>query len=296
MKPQATAPSKRERRENAVQVLILLGTGGIAGAASFTHMHDWTMENAPHDTGDWFGWANAVVSDLIPIACALEIRRRLREGNKNIWYPLMVLLVFALLSLAAQVSQAKSSPSGWLLASIPAIGFLALTKLVLSTPARQPEPTVAGPAPQPQPDTHEALSGPVSGHQITPDTTAGQPDNRPDTTPQQPDMTPFEADTTRQHLEGETPYGSELTDTTPPAPDMQPDTELTMSEPPEDSQNEPDKEPDGDLDLNDMPTHSTAASIEWLYVNRPDWTQLKIAEHLGISERTVRRHKVPTLA
>ncbi|MEV6527938.1 hypothetical protein AB0M43_39060 [Longispora sp. NPDC051575] len=122
---------KSERVENIVQVLVLLAVGGVAGAASFTHMHDWTMAHAPADTHDWFGWANAVVSDLIPMAAALEIRRRRRNGQP-ISYPAAIMIGFALLSLAAQVARAEESPSGWLLASVPALGFLALTKLVLS--------------------------------------------------------------------------------------------------------------------------------------------------------------------
>jgi hypothetical protein len=93
------------------------------------------MANAPNGTGDWFGWTNAVVSDLIPMAAALEVRRRRRAGQPT-GYPLAVLVGFALLSLAAQGACAKPSASGWLLACIPALGFLALTKLVLSrTPA-----------------------------------------------------------------------------------------------------------------------------------------------------------------
>jgi len=44
-------------------------------------------------------------------------------------------LATAGLSLAAQFSQASPSISGWLLAGLPAIGFLALVKLVLASPA-----------------------------------------------------------------------------------------------------------------------------------------------------------------
>jgi hypothetical protein len=65
-----TKPSPGERLEGVAQVLILLVIGGIAAAASFTHVHDWTMANSPDGTGDWFGWANAVVSTLYPSALA----------------------------------------------------------------------------------------------------------------------------------------------------------------------------------------------------------------------------------
>ena len=52
-----------------------------------------------------------------------------------------VLIAAAALSLAAQVAQARHSLTGWLLAAVPALAFLALSKLVLSrttTPPRRP--------------------------------------------------------------------------------------------------------------------------------------------------------------
>ena len=55
------------------------GHRGHGRAASFTHVHDWTMRNAPPGTGSWFGWANAVISELTPTAAGIEIRRRKRQ-------------------------------------------------------------------------------------------------------------------------------------------------------------------------------------------------------------------------
>ena len=52
----------RVRHRSPHPVLV----AGMAGAASFTHVHDWTMHNSPAGTGNWFGWANAMVSELIP--------------------------------------------------------------------------------------------------------------------------------------------------------------------------------------------------------------------------------------
>ena len=71
--------SRTERAESIVQVLILLFVAGMAGAASFTHVHDWTMRNAPAGTGSWFGWANAVITELVPAAAGIEVRRRKRD-------------------------------------------------------------------------------------------------------------------------------------------------------------------------------------------------------------------------
>lgn len=142
--------SRSDRFEGVVLVVILLTVAGFAGAASFTHVKDWTLANSPAGTGEWFGWANAVISELVPVAALLTIRRRKRAGQ-SIRYPLFLLLAAAGLSLAAQVAVAKPGPSGWLLSSVPALAFMALVKLVLtpapkSTPAPAPAP-VSTPAP-----------------------------------------------------------------------------------------------------------------------------------------------------
>src|SRR5580693_9518613 len=102
---------KTGRAEGLVQVLILIAIAGMAGAASFTHVHNWTMSNAPHGTGSWFGWANAIISELTPTAAGIEIRRRQRQ-HRTAAYPMAVLIAAAALSLAAQVAQARPSITG----------------------------------------------------------------------------------------------------------------------------------------------------------------------------------------
>ncbi|MEU7923505.1 hypothetical protein [Micromonospora zamorensis] len=134
------------RLEGLVLVLILIAVGGSAGAASFTHVHDWTMANSPDNTPGWFGWANAVISELVPIAALLTIRRRRRTGAP-IGYPMVLLIAAAGLSLAAQLAVAKPGPSGWLLSAVPALAFMALVKLVLApAPTTQPMAPAAEPA------------------------------------------------------------------------------------------------------------------------------------------------------
>jgi hypothetical protein len=125
------------KAERLVQVLILILIAAMAGAASFTHVHDWTMHNAPPGTGSWFGWANAVISELTPTAAGIEIRRRKRT-RQPVTYPMAVLIAAAILSLAAQVAQARPTIAGWLSSAVPALAFLALTKLVLSSPRSVP--------------------------------------------------------------------------------------------------------------------------------------------------------------
>ncbi|MFY1703551.1 hypothetical protein ACN28G_17725 [Micromonospora sp. WMMA1923] len=126
-----TSASAGPRLEGVVLVLILIAVAGFAGAASFTHVKDWTLANSPTGTGQWFGWANAVISELVPIACLLTIRRRRRVGAP-IGYPLFLLIAAAGLSLAAQLAVAKPGISGWLLSAVPALAFMALVKLVLA--------------------------------------------------------------------------------------------------------------------------------------------------------------------
>ncbi|MFI7553089.1 hypothetical protein ACIBQ2_25470 [Micromonospora sediminimaris] len=137
-----------ERLEGVALVLILLAVGGMAGAASFTHVKDWTMAHAPAGTGEWFGWSNAVISELMPAAALLVIRRRRRrDPDASVAYPLVLLVAAVALSLAAQIAVANDSFSSRLLSSVPALAFLALSKLVLTgttktapAPVRREEP------------------------------------------------------------------------------------------------------------------------------------------------------------
>lgn len=148
-----TAPTRSERAEGAILVAILVVVGGAAGWASFTHVHDWTMTNSPAGTPDAFGWVNACVSELVPVAALLEIRRR-RRKNAPVGYPLALLVAAAGLSLAAQLAVAKPGLSGAILSAVPALAFMALVKLVLATkpgpvpPAEAvpPAPAIAAPA------------------------------------------------------------------------------------------------------------------------------------------------------
>ncbi|MGC4778822.1 DUF2637 domain-containing protein [Micromonospora chalcea] len=141
--------SRAARAESVVLVAILLVVGLAAGAASFTHVHDWTMTNSPAGTPDWFGWANACISELVPVAALLDIRRRRRAGRPT-GYPLGLLVAAAGLSLAAQLAVAKPGVSGGLLSAVPALAFMALVKLVF---ASAPAPTSA-----------TATAAPADGH------------------------------------------------------------------------------------------------------------------------------------
>ncbi|GIL27069.1 hypothetical protein [Actinocatenispora comari] len=123
--------SKTQRVEDVARLGIMAAIGVMAGAASFTHMHDWTMQALPHGTADWFGWANAVASELMPTCALLEIRRKRRAGG-SITYPVLLLVASGLLSLGAQVSQAGDTLTSKGLAALPAVAFMLLVKLVFS--------------------------------------------------------------------------------------------------------------------------------------------------------------------
>ncbi|MGA3538095.1 DUF2637 domain-containing protein [Micromonosporaceae bacterium DT194] len=177
MKPHPTA-TRADRVEGLVLVVILLLVAGFAGAASFTHVKDWTLDNSPAGTGEWFGWANAVISELVPVAALLTIRRRRRAGD-SIRYPMFLLVAAVALSLAAQLAVAKPGLSGWLLSAVPALAFMGLSKLVLATtpapvPADEPAPTVA-PAPPAMAPPAGPVTPPAPAVAPTPPTPASEP-------------------------------------------------------------------------------------------------------------------------
>lgn len=136
---------RADRIETLTLAAILTTVAAAAGWASFTHVHDWTMRHAPIGTPDAFGWVNAVISELVPVAALLTIKRR-RKADAPIGYPLFLLVAAGVLSLSAQLAVAQPSPSGWLLSAVPALAFMALVKLIFtSTPsANVPAPPVAG--------------------------------------------------------------------------------------------------------------------------------------------------------
>ncbi|WP_123607428.1 DUF2637 domain-containing protein [Micromonospora sp. Llam0] len=119
-------------------MVILLAIGSMAGAAAFTHVHDLSVAHGqPH----WIGWANAVAVELMAIYLGLEIRAR-RRACRPVGFVAVLLVGFALLSLAAQVAEAEPSVWGWIVAAVPSLAFLALVKVVLSSAPAVP----AGPA------------------------------------------------------------------------------------------------------------------------------------------------------
>ncbi|GAB7041236.1 MULTISPECIES: DUF2637 domain-containing protein [Catenuloplanes] len=167
--------TRAERFEGVVLVAILLTVGTLAGAASFTHVHDWTMHNSPAGTPDWFGWANAAISELLPIAALLTIRAR-RRADRPIGYPMFLLVCGVALSLSAQLAVAKPGISGWLLSAVPALAFMGLSKLVLSGKPAMPAAPIKAPVMEP---AHWVPTEPTPATEAHPSPGGDEPQPRP---------------------------------------------------------------------------------------------------------------------
>lgn len=132
--------TRTARIEGRVQIGIMLLMGGGAGAASFKHIHDLAVA---YGQPSWIGWANAVVVELMSIVAGLEIRRRKRTGQPA-GFVYLVFFGAVLISLAANVAKAHPSPWGWIMAALPALGFLAVVKIVLTRQPIETEPVRSG--------------------------------------------------------------------------------------------------------------------------------------------------------
>lgn len=133
------------RAEALAQVALMLGAGGVAAGAAWQHVVNLAQV---HGQPGWLAWADAAVIETTAISAGLEIRRRRRQGRPSgPWFA--VLIVSVALSLACQVAEAEPSAWGWLLAAVPAVGFLVLAKAALGATVAthvEPEPAPARPA------------------------------------------------------------------------------------------------------------------------------------------------------
>ena len=159
-------PTRVARMQDGVLLVIVLLVGIMAGAASFNHVHDFTIHNSPTGTADWFGWANAVISELIPTAALIEIGRRRRKNTAaKVGYPMVLLVAAISVSLTAQLAVAKPGVFGWMVSALPALAFFALSKLVFTATA-PPRPT--NPVTAPTPATSPAPSSDTPRAKVTP--------------------------------------------------------------------------------------------------------------------------------
>jgi hypothetical protein len=129
--------------ESAVRAVISAGVAGIGAAAGFTHTHDWAVVNGQHG---WLAWADAVVIECMAVIAGFEIRRdhtlsrKVKRGRVSA--PMAVLVAAFTVQMVAQVALAPRTAAGWLLAAVPALGFLIVVKLNM-----RPAPEVSASVP-----------------------------------------------------------------------------------------------------------------------------------------------------
>ena len=154
--------------------MVAVVLGGIGAAAGFTHTHDWAVH---HGQTGWLAWADAIVIEGMVVVAGFEVHRDHRQPprRRGVSVPTAVLVAGFGIQMAAQVALAEPTPAGWLLAAMPALGFLIVVKLQLRHTPIETEPTTAipsaapsGSTPQhhqspPQPQPRQSTTGPVTG-------------------------------------------------------------------------------------------------------------------------------------
>jgi hypothetical protein len=148
------------RLVEAVRVMVTVVLGGIGGAAGFTHTHDWAVH---HGQTGWLAWADAVVIEGIAIVAGFEVRHDHHRGHtRKVTFPLAVLVAGFGIQMAAQVALAEPTPAGWLLAAMPALGFLVVVKLLMRRAPTADRPAEPAQPPPPEPARRPNLAPPSS--------------------------------------------------------------------------------------------------------------------------------------
>jgi hypothetical protein len=137
---------------DVIRIGVAVVLGGIGAAAGFTHTHDWAVS---HGQTGWLAWATAVVIEGMAVVAGFEIHHD-RAAGRSFKFPAAVLVFGVLVQMTAQVAEAEPSPAGWLVAAMPALGFLAVVKLLMRRAPTEPPAPVdtaepAQEAPEPGP-------------------------------------------------------------------------------------------------------------------------------------------------
>ncbi|WP_051111547.1 DUF2637 domain-containing protein [Sciscionella marina] len=163
----------RERWLRWLQTTVMVVLGGIGGAAGFTHTHDWAQA---HGQTGWLAWADAVVIEGMAVVAGLRLHHDRTVGNP-IRFPAAVLAVAFIVQMISQVALAEPSAAGWLVAAMPALGFLIVVKLAL-----RPSRGNAVETPVPQPETVQPATPPELVTNSSPrEKTGGAVDKLPST-------------------------------------------------------------------------------------------------------------------
>lgn len=143
------SPRRAGRLVDIIRIIVAVILGGIGAAAGFTHTHEWASH---HGQTGWLAWATAVVIEGMVVVAGFEVQRDHRAGvTRKITFPMVVLVAGFGVQMAAQVALAEPSPAGWLVAAMPALGFLVVVKLLMRRAATVPEPERAPTTPEAQP-------------------------------------------------------------------------------------------------------------------------------------------------
>ena len=127
----------RGKLADVIRIGVAVVLGGIGAAAGFTHTHNWAVSNGQDG---WLAWATAVVIEGMAVVAGFEIHHD-REHGRSFTLPATVLVFGVLVQMTAQVAEADPTPAGWLVAAMPALGFLAVVKLLMRrTPTAPPAP------------------------------------------------------------------------------------------------------------------------------------------------------------
>ena len=137
-----TTRPRGHRLVDIISIAVTITLGTIGAAAGFTHTHDWALH---HGQTGWLAWADAVVIEGMVVIAGFEVKRDHATGTaRKVTFPLLVLVAGFGVQMAAQVALAEPTPAGWLVAAMPALGFLVVVKLLMR---RAPEPTPAAATP-----------------------------------------------------------------------------------------------------------------------------------------------------
>lgn len=138
-----TQPTTARRMPSAMALAqyVMLGFIVLAAlAGSFTHMHDWTIREIDAallargidaHTPNWFGWANAVTSELMPTSAFLSIQQR-KVQNRSTTVPTWIFAGSFVVSIMAQLSATGIDIlfAAEFLAMLPALAVLIMSKVI----------------------------------------------------------------------------------------------------------------------------------------------------------------------
>ncbi|RBM19233.1 DUF2637 domain-containing protein [Prauserella sp. PE36] len=159
------SPTRTGRLVDTIRITVAVILGGIGAAAGFTHTHEWATH---HGQTGWLAWATAIVIEGMVVVAGFEVQRDHRTGHTSrLSFPMVVLVAGFGVQMTAQVALAEPSPAGWLVAAMPALGFLVVVKLLMR---RTPTPGTTEQPAEPQTVTPEppAPAATVPSVQVTP--------------------------------------------------------------------------------------------------------------------------------